>query len=508
MKVYETERFEVRDADDGTATLVGTAVPYSTWIDLGGIREQFAPDAFDVDQVVGTPLLYGHNRNDPDALLGHITRAENSPTGLHVEALVVDRAMAAKLRATRPGLSVGVRFIDDDWSEDHRSVTRRAAELGELSVTPTPAYPDATIVDVRHQEDPMPETTAPVEETRDYAEAADLVELRTRLDQIEARAFTPATPERHWSHDYGSLYEYQLAVFHGDAEPRDLVAETRAADTGLTSDNAGVIHAAWLRTVQRIVNLGRPGISAFGTAPLPDSGMTFTWPTYTAGAHTAVQSTQATEIQSVAVDVGTSSAVTIGTYGGYMRAAYQLLQRSDPSFRAIWEQAVSVNYANVVDNVFVDALVSAATGSVTGFDFSGAVDAADLRGALFEASVDVETATGMPAEFALVATNVFEAIGSYDLLPDPAYGAGANAEGRARASTLSVEVSGVRIIHDRNLAAGTLMVSNSSAAKWHEQGPNVITQEQVSLLAQDMAIYGYGVTAAYVPAGLVLVTAS
>lgn len=510
MKLYELgSTLDVYAADDGSATLVGTAVPYDTPLDLGGIRETFAAGAIDPDQAVGVPLLYGHNRDDPSALLGHITHAETTPEGLRVTASVVDPTMAAKLRRTRPGLSVGVHMIDDTWSDDHRSVTRNRARLAELSVTPLPAYPTATITDVRHLEDTMTDVTTTLVDPPP-AQRSDLEQLATRLDQIEARAFAAPAVEQHWSHKYPSLYDYQLAVFHGDDEPRDIYnLQTRAADTGLTGDNAGLIHAQWLRTIQRIVDLGRPGISAFGTAPLPDSGMTFQWPTYTAGAHTAAQPTgQVNELTSVAVDVGASSAVTIGTYGGYMRASYQLLQRSDPSFRAVWEQAVAVNYANVVDNVFVDACVAAATGSVTGFDFSGSVDAADLRGALFAASVDVETATGMPAEFALVATNVFEAIGAYSLLPDPSYGAGANAEGAARASTLRVEVSGIRIIHDRNLAAGTLMVSNTAAAKWHEQGPSVVTQEQVSLLAQDMAIYGYGVTAPYVPAGMVKITAS
>lgn len=509
MRHYQTEPFEVRDADDGSATLTGIAVPYDTPLDLGGIRETFAAGAIDADQAVGVPLLYGHNRDNPAALLGHITAAQNQPSGLQVEAVVVDREMAAKLRRTRPGLSVGVRFGSDEWSDDHREVTRRTAHLAELSVTPLPAYTDALITDVRHEGEPMDATT--VDERSDapaveFATRTDLDGLRQQLEQVEARAFTSA-PDAHWSTRYASLYDYQRAVYEGRDEPRDLLAE-RAADTGLTGDNTGLIRAQWLNRVERFLDFGRPGVNAFGTAPLPDSGMSFAWPTYTRGVHTAVQSTQATELQSVAVDIGTSSAVSIATYGGYMRASRQLLERAEPSFRALWEQAVTIDYADRVDNVFVDALVSAATGSVTGFNFATATDAADLRAALFEASVDVESATGMPAEFALVASNVFIAAGGYAGVPDPGYGAGSNAEGAAVARTLRLDVSGIPLIHDRNLADGTILVSNSAAAKWHEQGPNVITQEQVSLLAQDMAIYGYGVTATYVPAGLVLVTAT
>lgn len=490
------------------------AVPFGEVLSMmGGLfREEFAPD---VDLVLRDgqplPMLWRHSevigswsrtldvRDDGVYAVGKVS---DTSLGRDVKTLLADEATG--------GASIGFRPLDSRTEQRDGTavevITR--AELLEISLTPLPAYAGAHVTAVR--EHPAPQEVPPMTATTptvDYASRADVDQLRTDLEALQARAFAAGQEPRHWSHEFRSLYDYQLAVFEGRAEARPL--SERAADTGLTSDNPGLVKAQWLSTVQRIVDLGRPGIAAFGTAPLPDSGLTFQWPTYTAGAHTAAQPTgQVNELTSVAVDVGASSAVTIGTYGGYMRAAYQLLQRSDPSFRAVWEQAVSVNYANVVDNVFVDALASAATGSVTGFDFSGSVDADDLRGALFAASVKVETATGLPAEFVLVATDVFNKVGTYALLPDNAYGAGGNAEGTSRASTLRVEVSGLPIIHERNLANGTILVSNSSAAKWHEQGPNVVTQEQVSLLAQDMAIYGYGVTAAYVPTGLVKITAA
>jgi hypothetical protein len=67
-------------------------------------------------------------------------------------------------------------------------------------------------------------------------------------------------------------------------------------------------------------------------------------------------------------------------------------------------------------------------------------------------------------------------------------------------------VSGLRVIHDRNLAAGTIIVTNDLAAKWVEDGPRLIDALNVAQLGQDVAVYGFGVPVLYVPAGVVKLT--
>jgi HK97 family phage prohead protease len=494
----------VREADDGTAVLEGRVVPYNVSATIGGaFAERFAPGSVDPADLMGAPILWNHDRAE---VVGHITEATEADDGPHIVAQLIptsrgrDAILALRHKSVR-GLSVGFEPIEQTWSDDNTTVTRTKVRVREVSVATIPAYPDAEVLAVRKDTPTMPDT-----DTLDVrAEVAPLLEpLTDRLDQIEARAFAAPTPEQHWSTQYRNAYDYACAVWQGKDE-------TRALDTGLTSDNGGLVVAQWLRDVQRIIDRGRPGIQAFGTAPLPASGMSFTWPTYSAGSHVAAQPTgQANELTSVAVDIAMSSAVNIGTYGGAMRAAFQLLERSDPAYAPLWNQAMAAAYNNVTDNVFVDALTSGASdGSDTVFDFdSGSETGATLRAALFAASVDVETATGMPAEFALVASDVFVKVGGYSGLPDPGYGAGANAEGVSSARNLRVDVSGIQVIHDRNLANGTILVSNSSAAKWHEAGPFFVSQDQVGVLARDVAIYGYGVTAQYLSAGVVNLKAS
>lgn len=508
MQTTLLSELTIREADDGTATIEGRAVPYGVPASIGGTyAETFAPGALDPDQLRGRPILWNHERGE---VVGSITEARNEKDGAYITGTLIptsrgrDAILALRAGAVR-GLSIGFEPVAHTWSDDGRSVTRSAVTVHELSVATLPAYTDAEVLAVRNLEEPMSETTT-VEAVEDRsADLAPLIApITDRIDQLEARAFVTATPDTHWSNEYRNAYEYACAVWHGKDE-------VRALDTGLPADNGGVVVAQWLREVQRIIDRGRPGIQAFGTAPLPSSGMSFSWPTYTAGAHVAAQPTGPTnEVTSVAVDIAMSSAVNIGTYAGAMRAAFQLLERSDPAYAPLWNQAMAAAYNTVTDNVFVDALTSGADdGSETVFDFdSGSETGATFRAALFAASVDVETATGLPAEFALVASDVFKTVGGYSGLPDPGYGAGANAEGVSSARNLRVDVSGIQVIHDRNLANGTILVSNTTAAKWHEAGPFFVSQDQAGVLSRDVAIYGYGVTAQYLTTGVVNLKAS
>ncbi len=50
----------------------GMAVPYGVETMIGGVRESFAPESFDIDNVINKPLAYRHG--EP---VGRITGAEN-----------------------------------------------------------------------------------------------------------------------------------------------------------------------------------------------------------------------------------------------------------------------------------------------------------------------------------------------------------------------------------------------------------------------------------------------
>ena len=81
-----------------------------------------------------------------------------------------------------------------------------------------------------------------------------------------------------------------------------------------------------------------------------------------------------------------------------------------------------------------------------------------------------------------------------------------NVSGVATASTLQVNVSGLRVVRAKwldTLASRHAIVTNGEAARWIEDGPRLANAENVGLLGRDLAIYGYGVSALFLPSGII-----
>ena len=97
---------------------------------------------------------------------------------------------------------------------------------------------------------------------------------------------------------------------------------------------------------------------------------------------------------------------------------------------------------------------------------------------------------------------MFKKIGGWDAFVPSVYGT-FNVPGTATAATLGVSVSGLPVIHDRNLATGAILVTNRSAAAWIEDGPRLASVENVTKLGRDVAIYGYGAAAVFNDAGII-----
>lgn len=489
--------FEYREGTEGDVVGVGhgRAVPYETPTTLGGVEESFARESFSVDDVIGKPLAYRH-----DQPVGIITGAENRDDGLYIDFEIAnttlgrDAATLARMGASR-GLSVGFQPIKSAWAKTRDKVQHETARLLEVSLTPYPAYATAGVSDIREEGETMSESmdTAPeVQASVDSEAREQIAQIRENISSIEAKAFS--SEPVHPLAQYRSFGEYSKAVLNGETEVRALVDQ-------ITSNNPGVMPPNWMQEVKNIVDLGRPGVTAFGTESAGDSGLEFAWPYYAGdlSAIVAAQAAEKNELNSVQVDISKGTA-TLATYGAASDISYQLLQRSSPSYLDAHNRIMAASYALVTDNVFVDAIVAASTPQE--YVFATDTDGSAFRSGVFQASVAVETATGRPAEFVLVASNVFNAIGGWSTFFPLPYGV-QNVSGVATAGTLGVQVSGLPVIHDRNLAAGSIIVSNSGAASWIEDGPNLASAENVSKIGRDVAIYGYGVTATYNAAGVI-----
>jgi uncharacterized protein len=500
-----TVLFEIRE-DSANGDIVGTghglAVPYGTETKIGGLRESFAPGAFDVNDVINKPLAYRHG--EP---IGRITGAESREDGLYIDFDIVNTAQgrdAAVLARTDSikGLSVGFISARSAMSKARDMITHTAANLLEVSLTPYPAYATAGVSSIREEEgEPnMSETMDSTEQVSVDQEAREAVaQLRETVKGIEARAFT-AEPV-HPLAAYRTFGEYSKAVLAGEIESRALTDQ-------ITDNNPGVMPPTFIQDVKGIIDLGRRVITAMGTETAPAAGMEINWPYYT-GDLTAIVSQQATEkseVNSVRIDLAKGTA-TLDTYSAASDISYQLLQRSSPAYLDAHNRIMAASYSAVTDRQFTDDLWNQGTG-LQDYDYAADTDGSGFRQAIFEASVTVEDATGAPASAVFVSTEVFKSIGGWSTFQPEPYTV-QNVSGVATASTLRVNVSGLQVIRAKWLDTGiayNAIVSNGAAAKWIEDGPRLATAENVGQLGRDVAIYGYAASGVYLPAGVVRVT--
>ena len=499
MKQLNTESVVIfEEREDKSGDIVGSghgmAVPYNSETMIGGVRESFAPGSFDLTNVIGKPLAYRHG--EP---VGKITGAENREDGLYIDFEIVDTALgrdAAVLARTSTikGLSVGFNPVKSIMSKARDAIQHTAANLLEVSLTPYPAYATAGVSSIREEEgETMSDTIESAELVSVDQEAREAVKsLREEVQTISAKAFI--SEAQHPLAVYRSFGEYSKAVLAGEVESRALADQ-------ITTNNPGVLPPNWMLDVKNIVDLGRPGITAFGVESAGTSGMEFAWPYFdgTLALIVEEQTTEKTEVNSVRIDIKKGTA-SLKTFAAGSDISYQLLQRSSPSYLDAHNRIMVASYALITDNAFVDAMLVASTPQ--NYNFAGDTTGAEFRAGVFQASVTVETATGRGAEFVLVASNVFAEIGGWSTFFPSAYPV-SNVSGVATAGTLGVNVSGLPVIHDRNLAAGAILVSNTATASWIEDGPSLATAENVANLGRDIAIYGYGVSAAYTAAGIV-----
>ena len=510
MKQLNTESTVVfQEREDNQGDIVGSghgmAVPYGTETMIGGVRESFAPGSFDLNNVIGKPLAYRHG--EP---VGIITGAENREDGLYIDFDIVDTSLgrdAAVLARTNTikGLSVGFNPLKSVMSKARDAIQHTAANLLEVSLTPYPAYSSAGVSSIREEEEEGEQMIETIESTETVSvdqEAREAVKnLREEVGNIHARVFTSESAE-HPLAKYRSFGEYSKAVLAGEIESRALVDQ-------ITANNPGVMPPNWSLNVRGIIDLGRRVITGVGG---PESagttGLDFNWP-YFDGTLTDIVEAQANEkgeVNSVRIDLEKGTA-TLATYAAGSDISYQLLERSSPSYLDAHNRVMLASYATVTDRKFTADLWDDGTG-LQDYDFAADTTGAGFREAVFGASVTCEDATGVPASAVFVSTAVFKKIGGWSSFFPDVYGV-QNVSGVATASTLRVSVSGLPVIRAKYLdtnAAYNAIVTNGEAARWVEDGPRLATAETPALLGRDVSIYGYGVTAAYLPAGIVRMT--
>jgi len=394
---------------------------------------------------------------------------------------------------------------------------RELARMVRVGIVERGAYPGAQVLAVRSEEsavdksqvmtpdppEPEPEPDPPgLRVTRNDPDLLGRME-EVRRDLVGRMVALEARGGRSSSHalaGYGSLVEYTDAAYL-DPSKGPLLA--RALLDQITTDNPGVIPPNWVGEIVGIMSRPRPAIEALGgPRSLGSSGMTIDWPyldpALSLDAIVAKQTAQKTEINSVLVKLLKGSA-PISTWAGGSDVSYQLIRRSEPSYREAYIRILAIAYARETEAEFETVLAAAATSTLV---LTATATADQVRAFLFAASSIVEDKTGSPATVDLVSPTEFNRLGGLTGLWPAPYGT-SNIAGTADASSLRISISGLSVIRAPFLTGNTHLVTNGEAAHWHEDGPFPISSEDVAKLGQNIAIWGMGAAVVQIPSAIV-----
>ncbi len=422
-------------------------------------------------------------RDDAAYLHAHISRIAAGDEMLELINDGVLTAASVAFKATRTARRGGV-------------LVRQAADLVRVAILERGAYPSAGVIAVRSET----EETAMVENEPATGPDPKLLERMDRLDekvvQLSTRVAVPAPIIEPVAQSIGEL------LYAAWNEP----TLVRALADQLTTDNPGLLPKAILGDVVGIIGRGRRTINAFGVRGLPPKGMSVNWPKLTTAMTglIAAQSAEKAAVVSAKVSFGEGTSAIV-TYAGGSDISYQLIRRSDPPYLEQYARVMLTAWSTVTNAAFSAAVYAGGTGSEA-WAATTDTDGSKFITALVNASLKCEIATGMPAEFVVLAPDLFGKVANYYA---PKSINPSNVAGTATAAQLVVNVSGVPVINESALAASTGYVSNSLAAAWLEDpvgAPAQISVDDAEKIGQNVAYWSLGAAPLFIPGGIIKFT--
>ena len=481
-------------------TITGLAVPWNVTASVSdGTKVCFLPGS--LSEAGPAPKLLGNH--DMGQLMGMVTERVSTDEGMMFTAKLAnipmaDNALELMTMGALDSVSVGAVPVDFKWAGDTMMIS--AANWVELSIVPIPAFASAQIATVAAEaaaepetdsppspeEIEMPEIVAPVEAatvltTPIYAEAATV--LTTPIYATAAVNLPLPTPA-----------EYIAAMAAGGERFARVQAAVRAAAPDvLTSDTPGILPQIIVSPVYNNFLGLRPVIDACGARAMPAGGKIFIRPSVTTHTSMAVQSAENTSLQA-GTFVVTSNAVTKGTYGGYATISEQDIDWTDPNVVALILDDMARIYANTTDNVAADALVTAATVTET-FDPLLIADPAEWTRFAYAAGAAILTGSNgnLPTHM-FVDTGTWAALGQLcDTAGRPLFPqmGPMNAFGSLAPGNGSGVAFGLNIVVDRNFAADTLIIGDTTGFECFEQQKGALSLTAPDTISRTISWHGY-----------------
>jgi uncharacterized protein len=509
-QLHVTFTADVTAADADKGVIVGKVVPYGVFgnTSLGPVA--FQAGAF------GTPpetvkLLLEHDGRRP---IGRATNFVDGPDHM-TGTFKLSRTTAGKdalieaAEGLRDGLSVGANIIDFQDTEDGYVVT--AAELVEVSLVASPAFPQAGVEQVAASEpDPSPansdqEPVTMENETPEVEPAAEVVEA----SKVEASAptsqyITVGAPRALAGMTAGRFAKVKLEAEAGDRDAQMVVQAALADNTTTTA--AGLVPTRFLTEVISVLDNSRPFIDSISRDVLPEDGMDFKIPRRTQAPSVAEQAAEGDEVSSTAFTLDYLT-VDVKTFGGGQRISRQLIERSDPAFldRLIIEMAAQ--YAQKTD-AFAFAQTNAG---------AAVSDATTLYGSIVKGIADSYNVMRFSPNRLAVAPTTTGSFGWDDLLgavdqdDRPLYAAAlpSNAAGIVSQGSTQGTVAGMQLVVDPNVPGDTnARIYPSAFATFFEAAgaPVNVSVQDVSSLEVEVAVYGYVAMAVKYPTAMRILT--
>ena len=478
-------------AGDATqpARISGLAVPWDVVATVSdGTSVQFARGAFDVTQKAAK-LIENH---DMSQLRGVVSTLTDSPQGLEFEATLADtrasRDAVALLQAgAYDSVSVGAHPIT--FTTDPAGVmTVTEARLVELSLVAVPAYAEAVITQVAATAaDPDPDPDTEEQEMSDAVTAEPIAAEATiptnPIIYAEAkRPFLMPTPA-----------EYISAFLTGGARFDAMQDGIRAAAPDvINTDLPGILPVPIVQPVYNNFIGNRPVVDAIGARAMPGGGKVFIRPKVTTHTTIGVQSAE-----NASLDDGTfvvdDLQVTKATYGGYVTLSEQAIDFTTPEVIGLLLDDMGRIYANQTDNVAADALVA---GSTTAEAFVGVITdpAAWALWVSKSAQVILSASNGnLPTHLFVSPDRWGDLLGLSDTSDRPLFPniGPMNAYGDLAVTSDMGMAFGLRVVVDRNFAAGTTIIGDASGFECYEQQKGAISVDVPSTLSRTIAFRGY-----------------
>lgn len=452
----------------------GIAVPWDTAIRVGGITEVIARGAVDPASMVGLPILWQH---DTGQVAGVVRSASSVRQGIHVTGQFIDTVVGRDARVAVQegavsGLSIG--FEPEEQTVEGNTITRTRIGVRELSLATLPAYDNARVTAVRHQEEASVPETTPVQAppTPAYITRADLEALEARMT-----THTPA-PVR----TLGVVEAFVAQIADGQAN-----RHLRALADVVSTSNSGVTPPNWLREVVSYIDSQRYMFAAVGSVPFPTTGLSLTVPKVVTHTLVGPRGTEKTEIPSRALTTNLDN-YPAKWFAGGVDVALEIIWQSDPSIWDLVVQDILANYAQVTDDALTADVETAGTPTGAVLDFT---DWSTLSGQIITEAEAIRAVSGQFGDrLSLTTASWASLVGMMDADGRRLFapGGATNSDGTAPLLSRSINVGGVQAFHNPWAAEDVLF--NQRTARAGERPPASLVSDNVALMGRDFGVLG------------------